>query len=115
MRVPHAESARFRSRCTETPLMNASPDVGKMRSVNILREVVFPAPLGPRNPTHFAPSTFRLRWSRATKDPNRRVSSRASMLGVTIGPCPRERQCAGLDEIGCGEDATLSHWGEARP
>src|SRR5271157_5926113 len=64
--------------------MNASPSLGKIRSVNIFRVVVFPAPFGPKNPTHFAPSTFRFRWSRAVNEPKRFVSPTASILGVIV-------------------------------
>ncbi len=57
----------LRSVWTDTPLMNASPSLGKIRSVNIFSVVVLPAPFGPRNPMHLDPSTLRLRWSSAVK------------------------------------------------
>jgi hypothetical protein len=37
--------------------------------VKIFKAVVFPAPFGPRNPTHFGPSIFRLRFERAVNEP----------------------------------------------
>jgi hypothetical protein len=49
--------------------MRASPEDGLIRSVNILRVVVFPAPFGPKNPTHFDPSILKFRSDTATNKP----------------------------------------------
>jgi len=49
--------------------------------VNILRVVVFPAPLGPKNPTHFDPSIFKFRSDTATNGPKRLERCMASING----------------------------------
>src|SRR5216684_1745789 len=69
MTVPTDASAAFLWVWTLFPLIRASPEDCLIRSVNILRVVVFPAPFGPRNPTHLEPSIFRLRLDRAVKEP----------------------------------------------
>ena len=51
------------------PLISAVPLLALMRSVSIFRVVVFPAPLGPRNPTHLEPSILRFRSVRALNEP----------------------------------------------
>jgi len=40
-----------------------------------------PAPLGPKKPTHFAPSIFKFRFESAAKEPYRLVRSLASIEG----------------------------------
>src|SRR5258708_1136272 len=45
--------------------------------------VAFPAPFEPRNPNASPASTVSDTWSTATKSPNRRVSSRSSMAGMS--------------------------------
>ena len=62
--------------------MRACPLVGLIRSVNIFRAVVFPAPLGPRKPTHFVPSIFRFRSERAVNAPYCLVKLTASIDGT---------------------------------
>ena len=52
-----------------TPFTRASPEVALIRSVNSFRVVVFPAPLGPKKPTHFDPSMFRFKLSSAVNEP----------------------------------------------
>src|SRR5207253_11437211 len=54
-------------------------------SVKIFSVVVFPAPLGPRKPTHFEPSIFKLRLDNAVKEPYRFVRFSATMDGALIG------------------------------
>jgi hypothetical protein len=64
------------------PLMSALPLVGDIRSANTFRVVVFPAPFGPRNPTHFEPSILMLRLESATKEPYFFVNPIASIEAV---------------------------------
>jgi hypothetical protein len=65
--------------------MKHSPSVGKIMSDRSFSVVVFPAPLGPRKPTHFAPDIFRSREDRAVKLPNLFVRCRVSMEGTLMG------------------------------
>jgi len=53
-----------------------------MRSVNSFKVVVFPAPLGPRNPTHLGPSSFKLSAETAVKEPYDFVRLTASSEGA---------------------------------
>jgi hypothetical protein len=46
--------------------------------------VVFPAPFGPRNPTHFDPSIFRFRLETATKEPKFLERFTASTEGLVM-------------------------------
>jgi len=62
--------------------MSALPLVAVMRFVNIFIVVVFPAPFGPRKPTHFAPWIFRFRSLTAVKLPNFFVRLIASSDGA---------------------------------
>src|SRR2546421_8855655 len=59
--------------------MRACPLLARIRSVKIFKVVVLPAPLGPKKPTHFAPSIFKFRFEMATNEPYRLVRSRASI------------------------------------
>ena len=49
--------------------MRAFPSVALIISVKSLSVVVFPAPFGPRKPTHFAPSIFKFKLESATNEP----------------------------------------------
>src|SRR2546422_3363461 len=69
--------------------MIACPPLARIRSVKIFNVVVLPAPLGPRNPTHFAPSIFKFRFERATNEPYRLVRSRASIEDNSCTRSPR--------------------------
>src|SRR5438552_13862489 len=60
-------------------------------SVKIFSVVVFPAPLGPRKPTHFEPSIFKLRLDNAVKEPYLFVRFSATMDGALIGSRQVER------------------------
>src|SRR6267143_1691870 len=71
--------------------MRAWPPLARIRSVKIFKVVVLPAPLGPRKPTHFAPSIFKFKFERATKEPYRLVRSLASIEGNSSArSCERE-------------------------
>src|SRR5580704_15624631 len=80
--VPTDASAAFLCVWTLAPLIKASPEEALMRSVNILSVVVLPAPFGPRNPTHFEPSIFRLRLESAVNEPYTLERFTASIEGV---------------------------------
>ena len=67
------------------------PEVGFRRVVRIIIVVLFPAPLGPRNPKISPDSIFRVISSTALKSPNDFVSEfisiefiRNSVLGIII-------------------------------
>ena len=71
--------------------MRAWPLLARIRSVKIFKVVVFPAPLGPKKPTHFAPSIFKSRFDSAAKEPYRLVRSLASIEG-NFSTRPAERE-----------------------
>src|SRR5438309_1897410 len=71
--------------------MRACPLLARIRSVKIFNVVVLPAPLGPRNPTHFAPSIFKFRFERATNEPYRLVRSRASIEDNSFTRSPESK------------------------
>src|SRR5207247_9595466 len=73
------------------PLIMALPSEARIISVKIFSVVVFPAPLGPRKPTHFEPSIFKLRLDNAVKEPYRFVRFSATMDGALIDSHPVER------------------------
>jgi hypothetical protein len=82
MSDPTGARAFFLFSCTEIPLISAFPSDALIISVKSFKVVVFPAPFGPRKPTHFDPSIFRLRLDRAVKEPYRFDRLTASMEGV---------------------------------
>ena len=55
------------------PATSPLPEVGAKRPHNMRMVVLFPAPLGPRNPKIWPWGTEKLTWSTAVKSPNRRV------------------------------------------
>src|SRR5437899_12597589 len=83
--------AFFLLRWTSTPLIRALTSEALIISVKIFSVVVFPAPLGPRKPTHFEPSIFKLRLDNAVKEPYRFVRFSATMDGALIGSHRVER------------------------
>src|SRR5262245_21137278 len=60
------------------PNIHTSPALGTANPVSMRIVVVFPAPLGPRRPTHSAASTRKLRSATAWRRPKRLVSARVS-------------------------------------
>ena len=66
-------------------MRNASPFVGKIMSVSILSVVVFPAPFGPRKPTHFEPSILSERSERAVNEPYFFVRPTVTIDGELMG------------------------------
>ena len=63
---------------------------GLIGSVNIFRVVVFPAPFGPKNPTHFDPSILKFRSDTTTNELKCLEIFRASIDGfvkVIISHC----------------------------
>ena len=80
--MEHEARAAFLSLLISTPLMKAFPLVAEISPVNIFMVVVFPAPFGPRNPTHFVPWIFRFRSLTAVKLPNFFVTLTASRDGA---------------------------------
>ena len=77
-------SALFTSRgraTTSRSWMHAVPEVGGRKQVSMRTVVVFPAPLGPRNPTISPCATSKETPRTASRRPYRLVSSRAMMAG----------------------------------
>src|SRR5439155_11057163 len=66
---PTELKAFFLLRCTSIPLIRAFPSDALIISVKILSVVVFPAPFGPKKPTHFEPSIFKERFDKARNEP----------------------------------------------
>ena len=76
---------RCRSAGIGSPSTCTRPDVGSRSPSSIASVVVFPAPLGPRNPTISPARTWNERSSTTTRAPNRFV--RCSTL-IAIPPAP---------------------------
>src|SRR5580692_8583265 len=87
MTVPTDARAAFLWVWTFSPLIMAWPEVGLIRSVIIFSVVVLPAPLGPRNPTHLAPSILRFRFETAVKEPYIFERLTMSMEGFVMELC----------------------------
>ena len=64
------------------PWNSTSPSLGANMPVMQLKKVVLPAPLGPIRPTIWPGPTVRSTSRTATSPPNRRVTLRASRIGV---------------------------------
>src|SRR6266849_2126366 len=95
--------------------MRAWPLLARIRSVKIFKVVVFPAPLGPKKPTHFAPSIFKSRFDSAAKEPYRLVRSLASIEGnFSARSCERgaslfqDIPSGILPELDSGHDPSLA-------
>ena len=73
----------------DNPPTEMVPDVGFLIVVSAFTEVVFPAPLGPRNPNMMPSSMSRSMAFTAVKSPNLTVRPRASMMLDTVPPRQR--------------------------
>src|ERR1700737_2164367 len=76
--------ARERRSPTGAPSTVAPPLVGSTSPRSILTEVVFPAPLGPRNPNTSPRRMHRERSDTATVEPNCLRSAQVSMTVVIV-------------------------------
>src|SRR6266498_3456631 len=101
--------------------MLALPAVGATRPSSVRKVVVFPAPLGPRNPTTVPWSTSKLRLSTATTSPNRLVSPSMVMTGIASSSAPAgpssEPMASGalaLRRYEAGRPRSSAHGGQLR-
>src|SRR6266540_1807646 len=79
--------------------MLALPAVGATRPRSVRKVVVFPAPLGPRNPTTVP-------WSTSTTSPNRLVSPSMVMTGIASSSVPAGL-LVGADGVGDAGTSTV--------
>ncbi len=86
--VPTFEIGRSRPRYG-TPSNVAVPEVGVTSPSSMRRDVVLPAPFGPRKPVTTPGSTVKLRSSTACTSPNRLVAPRNSIVVPVTSPLSR--------------------------
>src|SRR5712692_859522 len=96
------------------PNRRIPPDVAASRPVSILIVVDLPAPLGPRKPKNWPPSTVKSIWLTATKSPKRRVSFSVTMAGsVKVDSwCPVPGPKSALESP---QECSTTRWAQEPP